>query len=78
MCIGLVVSAEGLPLAYEVFAGNRADVTTLQVQMVEVIWNKHRRVAAVARKGSGCLDSKSSVSEENPWGGLQRKKRLAT
>jgi hypothetical protein len=30
VCIGLVVSAEGLPIGYEVFAGNRADVTTLE------------------------------------------------
>jgi len=30
VCIGLVVSPEGLPLAYEVFAGNRADVTTVE------------------------------------------------
>jgi transposase len=29
VCLGLVVSPEGLPLAYEVFAGNRTDVTTL-------------------------------------------------
>jgi len=28
--IALVVSREGLPLAYELFAGNRADVTTLE------------------------------------------------
>lgn len=30
VCIGLVCTPEGLPLNYEVFAGNRADVTTLQ------------------------------------------------
>jgi hypothetical protein len=30
VCIGLVVTPEGLPLAYEVFAGNRIDVTTVQ------------------------------------------------
>ena len=30
VCIGLVVTPEGLPLAYEVFAGNRHDVTTVQ------------------------------------------------
>lgn len=29
VCIGLVVSQCGMPLGYEVFAGNRADVTTL-------------------------------------------------
>ena len=30
VCIGLVVTRQGLPLAYEVFAGNRTDVTTLE------------------------------------------------
>jgi transposase len=30
VCIGLVCTPEGLPLNYEVFAGSRADVTTVQ------------------------------------------------
>ena len=30
VCIALVVSREGLPLGYEVFAGNRSDVTTVE------------------------------------------------
>lgn len=30
VCLGLVVTPEGLPVADEVFAGNRHDVTTLQ------------------------------------------------
>jgi len=30
VCIALVVSREGVPLGYEVFAGNRADVTTVE------------------------------------------------
>jgi hypothetical protein len=30
VCIGLVCTPEGLPLAFEVFAGNRADVTTVE------------------------------------------------
>jgi len=30
VCIALVVSREGFPLGYEVFAGNRADVTTVE------------------------------------------------
>jgi hypothetical protein len=36
ICIGLVVTSEGLPVAYEVFAGNRADVTTLE-DMVKLL-----------------------------------------
>ncbi len=52
VCIGLVVSTEGLPMAYEVFAGNRADVTTLP-EMVEVM-EKHYGVAnGGARPGNG-------------------------
>jgi len=30
VCIGLVCTPEGLPLCFEVFAGNRADVTTVE------------------------------------------------
>lgn len=30
VCIGLVCTPEGLPLSFEVFAGNRLDVTTLE------------------------------------------------
>jgi transposase len=30
VCIALVVTREGLPLGYEVFAGNRTDVTTVE------------------------------------------------
>lgn len=40
VCIGLVVTPEGLPIGYEVFAGNRADVTTLQ-QIVRKMENKY-------------------------------------
>ena len=30
VCIGLVVTRDGIPLGYEVFAGNRTDVTTVE------------------------------------------------
>ena len=30
MCIALVVTREGVPLSYEVFDGNRVDVTTVE------------------------------------------------
>ena len=30
VCIGLVCTPEGLPLSFEVFAGNRADVSTVE------------------------------------------------
>ncbi len=46
VCIGLVVTPEGLPVAYEVFAGNRADVTTLE-EMVKLMEDKYGQVKRV-------------------------------
>jgi transposase len=40
VCIALVVTTEGLPLGYEVFDGNRVDVTTVE-DMVEAIEAKY-------------------------------------
>jgi transposase len=36
VCIALVVSREGMPLGYEVFAGNRADVTTVEAIVAKI------------------------------------------
>jgi transposase len=46
VCIGLVVSRSGMPLGYQVFAGNRADVTTLQeiVTTMEQRYGKAQRI----------------------------------
>jgi transposase len=46
VCIGLVVTREGLPVGYEVFAGNRTDVTTLEeiVTLMEEKYGKANRV----------------------------------
>ena len=51
MCIGLVVSKCGRPLGYEVFAGNRADVTTMQeiVQTMESRYGRANRIWAMDR-----------------------------
>jgi transposase len=58
VCIGLVVSPEGLPLAYEVFKGNRNDVTTVQeiVEMMEQKYGQAERIWVLDR---------GMVSEEN-------------
>jgi transposase len=58
VCIGLVVSPEGLPLAYEVFAGNRADVTTVQdiIRVMEEKYGQAKRIWVMDR---------GMVSEEN-------------
>ena len=46
VCIGLVVSKCGMPLGYEVFDGNRTDVTTLKtiVETVEARYGKADRI----------------------------------
>ena len=46
VCIGLVVSRCGMPLGYEVFAGNRSDVTTMQeiVETMEARYGKSNRI----------------------------------
>jgi transposase len=51
VCIGLVVTRWGLPLGYEVFAGNRADVTTLEeiVETMESRYGKADRIWVMDR-----------------------------
>ncbi|MGH8021828.1 MAG: hypothetical protein ACREIA_26805 [Opitutaceae bacterium] len=42
VCIGLVCTPQGLPLSFEVFAGNRPDVTTVE-EIVLAMEEKIRR-----------------------------------
>ena len=51
VCIGLVVSRCGMPLGYEVFAGNTADVTTVKeiVDKMEMRYGKSDRVWVMDR-----------------------------
>ena len=58
VCIALVVSREGIPLGYEVFAGNRTDVTTVEeiVEQIERQYGTAERVWVMDR---------GMVSEEN-------------
>jgi len=51
VCIGLVVTPEGLPLGYEVFDGNRADVTTVQevIEAMRAKYGHERRVWVMDR-----------------------------
>jgi transposase len=51
VCIALVVSTCGMPLGYEVFPGNRTDVTTLEeiVDGVEARYGKAQRIWVVDR-----------------------------
>jgi transposase len=58
VCIGLVVSKCGMPLGYEVFAGNQADVTTLQ----EIVSTMERRYGRADRIW---VTDRGMVSEDN-------------
>ena len=51
VCIGLVASQEGLPLSFEIFDGNRVDVTTTKemVQIMEAKYGKANRVWVMDR-----------------------------
>jgi transposase len=58
VCIALVVSREGMPLGYEVFAGDRTDVTTVEeiVEKIEGLYGAAGRIWVMDR---------GMVSEEN-------------
>lgn len=58
VCIGLVVSREGFPLAFEVFDGNCPDVTTVE-EMVELMEEKYGQAQRV------WVMDRGMVSEEN-------------
>ena len=58
VCIGLVVSREGLPLGYEVFNGNRHDVTTVE-DMVTKIESQY------GRSGRIWVMDRGMLSEDN-------------
>jgi len=51
VCIGLVTTKEGLPIAFEIFDGNRPDVTTTQemVHMMETKYGHANRVWVMDR-----------------------------
>jgi transposase len=51
ICLGLVVAPDGLPLGYEVFAGNRQDATTLEdiVTKMEAKYGRSQRVWVMDR-----------------------------
>lgn len=51
VCIGLVTTREGLPVAFEIFDGNRPDVTTTQemVEIMEIKYGQAHRVWVMDR-----------------------------
>jgi transposase len=58
VCIGLVVTTDGIPLGYEVFAGNTNDSTTVE-SSVEVMERKHGRAERI------WVMDRGMVSEDN-------------
>ena len=58
LILALVVTAEGFPLSYEVFEGNRADVTTLE-EILNSVERKHGSLGRV------WVFDRGIVSEEN-------------
>ncbi|MBN2129138.1 MAG: IS1634 family transposase [Sedimentisphaerales bacterium] len=58
VCIGLVVTDDGIPLGYEVFAGNRNDATTVE-EIVEAMEKKYGRAQRV------WVMDRGMVSEDN-------------
>jgi len=58
VCIALVVSREGMPLGYETFAGNRADVTTVE-EIVETMEDRYGRADRI------WVMDRGMVSQEN-------------
>ena len=58
LVIALIVTPEGFPLTYEIFAGNRADRTTL-AQILEAVENKHGKARRV------WVFDRGIVSEDN-------------
>jgi len=58
VCIGLVVTTDGIPLGYEVFAGNRNDATTVK-EIVEAMEKKYGRANRI------WVMDRGMVSEEN-------------
>ena len=57
-CIGPLASPEGLPISYEVFAGNRADVTTVE-EIAKIMEDKNGQARRI-----WVLD-RGMISEEN-------------
>ena len=58
VCLGLVVTRDGFPLGYEVFAGNRADVTTVE-DIVEVMENKYGKANRIWAMDRGMASSEN-------------------
>lgn len=66
VCIAMIVTRSGMPLGYEVFAGNTADVTTVKqiVGQIESKYGKSDRIWVMDR-GMTSADNLEFLREEN-------------
>jgi transposase len=66
VCIGMVVTKEGIPLGYEVFEGNRHDSTTVEtiVEKMESLYGKSDRVWIMDR-GMASEENLELLAEEH-------------
>lgn len=66
VCIALVVSREGMPIGYELFAGNRSDVTTVEeiVTTMEARYGKSERIWVMDR-GMASADNLEFLKQDN-------------
>jgi transposase len=58
VCIGLVVSKDGMPVGYEVFEGNRTDVTTLR-EIVETMESRYGKADRIWVGDRGMMSKKN-------------------
>ena len=58
VCIGLVVTAQGIPLGYEVFSGNTHDSKTVET-IVEAMENKYGRASRIWVMDRGMVSEKN-------------------
>ncbi len=65
ICIGLVVTKEGIPLGYEVFEGNRHDSKTVEtiIEKMESLYGKSDRIWIMDR-GMASVDNLELLQEE--------------
>ena len=68
VCIGLVVTRDGFPLGYEIFAGNRSDVTTVEeiIGTMESRYGKANRVWVMDR-GMASEVNFEFLNQEGRW-----------
>lgn len=66
VCIAMIVTRSGMPLGYEVFAGNTVDVTTVQeiVEQIEKKYGKSNRIWVMDR-GMTSADNLEFLHQEN-------------